>query len=235
MSATDSGTYALVVGMLLSAAPLTIATRVAALLRLNAARWVIRLYVATLVMVVGIDVLLFGATPLALAVDRSSIVWGAIAGVVAIPIAWAIDRTILRSARELNERVPRRGRPAARNRSRSQVQRADHPLLVAIGGGLEELIYRFYLPVLATVLLGAPAGVGISLLLYALIHGAYGWWQVLAKGVMGGFFLVLFALTGTVIAPCIAHAGFNLIATRSLSLRPHITTRLRSASKAELR
>jgi hypothetical protein len=232
---TDAGTYALMVGLLLSAAPLTIATRVAALLRLEVTRWVTRVYVTTLVVVVGVDVLLFGSEPLAAVVDPRAAVSGVVAGLVAIPIVWVIDRAILHSARELSRGLARRARLLARTPSRGRGQRVDNPALVALGGGLEELLYRFYLPGLVTVVLGSAAGVGLALVLYALIHGAYGWWQVLAKGVLGAFFLLLFAVTGTLIAPCIAHAGFNLLATTGLSVRTRTPTRVRSDAKVEVR
>lgn len=235
MSGTDVGTYSLVVGLLLCAAPLTIATRVAALLRLDTARWVIRLYVTTLLSVIAINVLLFGPGLVASVVDQSTVVWGVIVGVAAIPVVWLIDRSILRSARELNLRLIRRTRFVARTFGRGRGQPTDNPALVAAGGGLEEFIYRFYLPGLVTVLLGTAVGVGLTLVLYALIHGAYGWWQVLAKGVLGAFFLVLFAATGTLIAPCIAHAGFNLLAATSLSARSQVPTRVRIDTKVEVR
>jgi len=108
-------------------------------------------------------------------------------------------------------------------------------LLVATGGGLEELIYRFYLPGLAAAVLGIGLGVGLSLVFYGLIHGVYGWWQVLAKGILGVFFLVLLAATGTLLAPCVAHAGFNLLATTTVRLRPRAGTRLRIEANVDPR
>ena len=84
---------------------------------------------------------------------------------------------------------------------------------------------------MAAAVLGIGLGVGLSLVLYALIHGVFGWRQVLAKGILGVFFLVLLAATGTPLAPCVAHAGFNLLATTTVRLRPRARTRLRIEAK----
>ena len=234
MTRADLGTYLLIVGLLLSAAPLTVATRFAALLRLNAARWVIPLYVGTLAVVIAYDLFLLGLGPPWPADGATSIPIGLAAGIVGIPVAWMIDRSILRAGRTFTERFGRRTRGAQR-RDRGRARRPNNPLLVATGGGLEELIYRFYLPGLAAAVLGIGLGVGLSLVFYGLIHGVYGWWQVLAKGILGVFFLVLLAATGTLLAPCVAHAGFNLLATTTVRLRPRAGTRLRIEANVDPR
>jgi membrane protease YdiL (CAAX protease family) len=77
---------------------------------------------------------------------------------------------------------------------------------------VEETLYRAYAIPLLTTQFGVARAVGISCLLFGLLHWPGGiWYMLLTGGIAGGAFAALFIARGGILAPFAAHMTLNLI------------------------
>jgi membrane protease YdiL (CAAX protease family) len=214
--------YLAVISLLANVAPLTLATRLVGIARVDAARMTMPAYVVVLGLVVLGDVLVTGGRGLAHSFAGNLVIALAL-GVIGIPVAWLIDRRIIAA---LTPRAVMRPRTAAPAPGLARVRPSDRvrwdavlkssPALIGAAGLIEEAVYRFYLPQLLAAVTGIVGAIVISLIVYGLIHGGFGLSQVVAKTALGILFFGLLGITGSLLAPCVAHAGFNVTATVAL-------------------
>ncbi len=196
-----------------STAPLVIATRLVAIARISSIRLTVPLYVG---LVAGIAVTTVALDPAAFVAAWSAHPAISLAlGIGGIPVARALDRAIVDAVRRntWRPRRPVRLRPGAPLAAVLESGTA----LAVLGGWLEEVVYRFVLLGVLTAISGGVVAVVVTTVSYALIHSGFGWSQVAAKLALGSFFLLLLAVSGGLLAPCVAHAGFNALAMRALS------------------
>lgn len=108
-------------------------------------------------------------------------------------------------------------------RGRTVVDRDDGELLwltpVLLTAVLEELLYRNGMSALLDVdgTIGVVLFVVLSSLSFGSNHFWYGWNEVFLKGISGAAYCLLFVTTGSVVAPAMAHIGYNLAYLISVS------------------
>ena len=211
--------YLAVLLTLAAAVSLVIATRAITIAHADPVKFTVPTYVGLMATIAAAGAF-FDPEAMRAAVTNN-LVLGTILGLAGVPAAWAIDRTIVQrlgraraSARPVLRTAA--GSPTAPTSPLASILWAGAPLTIA-GGALEELTYRY-------LVIGLVAGATSSVLLaaivatisYGLIHAGFGWTQVLAKAALGVLFLALLVLGGGLVAPMLAHAGFNALALRSL-------------------
>jgi hypothetical protein len=216
--------YLAVLLLLAAAVSLVIATRAVAIAHVDPVKFTVPAYVG-LMATIAVAGAFFDPQALRRAMANDDLVLSVVLGLAGVPAAWAIDRTIVRRLGRARASAGATVRTAASRTTApssplAPILWAGAPLTIA-GGALEELRYRY-------LVIGLVAGATASVLLaaivatisYALIHAGFGWTQVLAKAALGLLFLALLVLGGGLIAPMLAHAGFNALAVRSLQRPP---------------
>ena len=97
-------------------------------------------------------------------------------------------------------------------------------------GVVEELLFRLAFP---AVLFGATASVTVaivgSVLVFGLLHAYQGVWGVLGATLIGGFLMLLYLASGSILVAIVAHA---LIDLRSLVLIPAVVYRVHRPAAA---
>lgn len=214
--------YLATVLLLAAAVPLVIATRAVTIARADPLKFTVPTYVGLMIVIAATGGI-FAPQALRDAL-ATSVVPSLIVGAVGIPAAWTIDRWIVRRIGRM--RSPTRATvrtatpPSAAGSPLAPILWAGAPLTIA-GGCLEEIMYRHLVIGLVT---GATASVWLAAVVatvsYALMHAGFGWTQVVAKAALGLLFLALLVLGGGLLAPMLAHAGFNALALRSLQRPP---------------
>lgn len=215
----DVARYLAVISLLANVAPLTLATRLVIIARLDAVSLTMPVYVVILALVVAGDIVVTGGAGLAHSLLGNPLLALPL-GVVGIPVAWLVDRRVVGALSRPGYARPRAAQPVAgldrvrpADRLRWDAVVKSSPALVGLAGLIEEAVYRYYLPLLIAGTLGVVAAVVISTVVYGLIHGAFGLNQVVAKTALGALFFGLLWASGSLLAPCIAHTGFNVAAT----------------------
>ncbi|MBX3480766.1 MAG: CPBP family intramembrane metalloprotease [Caulobacter sp.] len=95
-------------------------------------------------------------------------------------------------------------------------------LPLAINAGVsEELFFRLMLPLLITLVTGsALLGLGLSVIVFGLVHWYQGWKGVLAVTMVGAFLTWLYLTSGSLLKPMVIHALIDIVA---LVVRPAIS------------
>jgi membrane protease YdiL (CAAX protease family) len=86
--------------------------------------------------------------------------------------------------------------------------------LVVLGPVFEELVFRGFLYPLLAKSLGAAAGIVLTTIPFALLHGAqnqWAWQQITMIGIAGAVFGYARYRTGSTAASTMLHCGFNLM------------------------
>lgn len=107
-------------------------------------------------------------------------------------------------------------------------------LPLAINAGVsEELFFRLMLPLVITLVTGsALAGLGLSVVVFGLVHWYQGWKGMLAVTLIGAFLTWLYVSSGSLVKPMVVHVLIDVVA---LVIRPAISlwlNRDRAASTA---
>jgi hypothetical protein len=216
--------------LLAAAVSLVIATRAVAIVRADPVKSTVPTYVGLMAVIAAAGAV-FDPQALREAL-ASDVVRSIVLGTAGIAAAWMIDRAIVRRVGRARSTTRPAGRTAASSAAASSplapILWAGAPLTI-LGGCLEEVMYRY---LVLGLVVGATASVWLAAVVatisYALIHAGFGWTQVLAKAALGVLFLALLVLGGGLLAPMLAHAGFNALALRSLQ-RPPATRPVRTA------
>ena len=170
----------------------------------------------------------FIATARAWLDGNAELAWGLLAGALAAfaLLTWLAVREIRREAASSEDgksTVPTVGDIHAllpRNRAELKLGAA-----MSINAGIvEELLFRLALP---AVLFGATGNAVVavvgSILLFGALHAYQGIAGVIGTSLVGALLMLLFIGTGSIAAPIIAHALFDL---RSLVLIPMLVSRV---------
>lgn len=203
--------------LLAAAVPLVISIRAVTIAHVDPVRAVVPAYVSLMIVLTVAGAAL---DPSALATAlTTSVASSSLLGLVAVPFAWWLDRALVTLPRRRS-----RGPTAATYRTGpsplAPILSAGAPLTIA-GGCLEEIMYRYLVIGLTATAVGSSLlAATVATLSYALVHAGFGWTQVLAKGALGIFFVALLAVSGGLVAPMLAHAGFNAVAMWALRHSP---------------
>ena len=82
---------------------------------------------------------------------------------------------------------------------------------ILAGGVLEEMQRAFLLQRFERHLGGVRVGIVLLSIGFGLGHAVQGWDAVVATGVLGAFWAVLYVRRRSVVAPMVSHAGFNAL------------------------
>jgi membrane protease YdiL (CAAX protease family) len=142
----------------------------------------------------------------------SSIAGEVRAGIPLTFVAFVIAVVVLLTARLLAPSLHSVPENPLRDLVRNPFDAAVFALVVVIAGGVREELQRaFLMRRFERSLGGAKVGVVVASVFFGLGHYVQGHDAVLATGILGAFWAIVYLRRRSAIAPIVSHSGFNLL------------------------